>query len=319
MTVAKFMTQPDTLNDIGILVSKSFRELGKVGTKTFNILKFLLYDVTLMLQKLPFGNWVSIIYFIFMSTAIKNVVEGGELNRVLARAIQLYFIQQKSYSECLSRFQSYLWRIAITQIYEVQSFAYGVMVYAWDYTGGSVKREVKRFAKEVVLNNADDIEKTVKNVAKTAVFSAMVSAISQKLVSELGPVTVDAFSKSDIAKSIVDISDNVEATSVDISQISRSLQSDIQKSTDQIQILSSNLAESIAMLEYANSRGDENHILLNQKLAEISMQLEYLRVNQPTQFREIMSYVPISTLTDVLAKLTGTLSSSSTRRRIESV
>jgi len=313
------MTQPDTLNDIGILVSKSFRELGKVGTKTFNIIKFLLYDVTLMLQKLPFGNWVSIIYFVFMSTAIKNVVEGGELNRVLSRAIQLYFIQQKSYSECLSRFQSYLWRIAMTQIHEVQSYAYGVMVYAWDYTGGSVKREVKRFAKEVVLNNADDIEKTVKDVAKTAVFSAMVSAISQKLVSELGPVTVDAFSKSDIAKSIIDISDNVEATSVDISQISRSLQSDIQKSTDQIQILSSNLAESIAMLENANSRGDENNILLNQKLTEISIQLEYLRVNQPTQFREIMSYVPISTLTDVLAKLTGTLSSSSTRRRIEDV
>lgn len=315
MTVAKFMTQPDTLNDIGILISKSFKELGKAGTKTFNVLKFLLYDVTMMLQKLPFGNWVSVVYFIFMSTAIKNVVEGGELNRVLARAIQLYFIQQKSYSECLTRFQSYLWRFTLSQIHEVQSFAYGVMVYAWDYTSGSVKR----FAKEVVLNNADDIEKTVKDVAKTAAFSAMVSAVSQKLVSELGSAAMDVFSKSDIAKFIVDISDNVETTSVDISQISRSLQSDIQKSTDQIQILSSNLAESIAMLEYVNSRGDENNILLNQKLAEISMQLEYLRVNQPTQFREIMSYVPISTLTDVLAKLTGTLSSSSPRRRIENV
>jgi hypothetical protein len=73
------------------------------------------------------------------------------------------------------------------------------------------------------------------------------------------------------------------------------------------------------MLEYANSRGDENNILLNQKLTEISMQLEYLRVNQPTQFREIMSYVPISTLTDVLSKLTGTVSSSSPRRRIDNV
>jgi hypothetical protein len=305
MTVAKFMTQPDTLNDIGILVSKSFRELGKVGTKTFNILKFLLYDVTLMLQKLPFGNWVSIIYFIFMSTAIKNVVEGGELNRVLARAIQLYFIQQKSYSECLSRFQSYLWRIAMTQIHEVQSFAYGVMVYAWDYTSGSVKREVKRFAKEVVLHNADDIEKTV----------AMVSAVSQKLVSELGSAAMDVFSKSDIAKSIVDI----------------------QKSTDNIQILSSNLAESVAIIGETNARGElhllENNISLNQKLAEISMQLEYLRVNQPSQFREIVNAVSRSTLAlndiglpssvvDAFAKLTGTFGYSeyqNGKRRIDNV
>jgi hypothetical protein len=175
------------------------------------------------------------------------------------------------------------------------------MVYAWDYTGGSVKREVKRFAKEVVLNNADDIEKTVKDVAKTAVFSAMVSAISQKLVSDIGPVAVDAFSKSDIAKSIVDIQHN----------------------TDNIQTLSLNLADSISILGEANARGElhllENDISLHQKLAEISIQLEYLRVNQPTQFREIMNYVPMSTLTDVLSKLTGTLSSSSTRRRIENV
>lgn len=315
MTVAKFMTQPDTINDIGILVSRSFKELGKAGTKTFNVLKFLLYDVTMMLQKLPFGNWVSIVYFIFMSTAIKNVVEGGELNRVLARAIQLYFIQQKSYSECLSRFQSYLWRFTLSQIHEVQSFAYGVMVYAWDYTGGSVKREVKRFAKEVVLNNADDIEKTVKEIAKTAVFSAMVSAVSQKLVSELGPAAMDVFSKSNIAKSIVDI----------------------QRSTDSIQVLSSNLVESIAILGEANARGElhllENNLSLNQKLAEISMQLEYLRVNQPSQFREILNAVSRSTLAlndiglpssvvDAFAKLTGTFGYSdyqNGKRRIENV
>ena len=308
MTVAKFMTQPDTVNDIGTLVSTSFKELGKAGTKTFNVLKFILYDVTMMLQKLPFGNWVSIVYFIFMSTAIKNVVEGGELNRVLARAIQLYFIQQKSYSECISRLQSYLWRFTLSQIHEVQSFAYGVMVYAWDYTGGSVKREVKRFAKEVVLNNADDIEKTVKEIAKTAVFSAMVSAVSQKLVSELGPAAMDVFSKSDIAKSIVDI-----------------------------QILSSNLVKSVAIIGEANVRGElhllENNLSLNQKLAEISMQLEYLRVNQPSQFREIMNAVSRSTLVlndiglpssvvDAFAKLTGTFSYSeyqNGKRRIENV
>jgi len=176
------------------------------------------------------------------------------------------------------------------QVSEVQTYAYGIMVYAWDYTGGSVKREVKRFAKEVILDNADDIEKSVKEFAKTTAFSAVINAVSQKLVSEIGPVAMDAFSKSDIAKSIVDI-----------------------------QKLSFNLVESIDMIVESNARGDDSNVLLNQKLAEISMQLEYLRVNQPTQFMEIMNYVQISTLTDVLAKLTGTLSSSSTRRRIENI
>ena len=296
MTVAKFMIQPDTLNALGTLITRTFNELGKAGTKTFNLLKFLLYDVTMFLQKLPFGNWVSIIYFIFMTTSIKHIVEGGELNRLLSRAIHLYFIQQKSYSVCLSRFRSYLWRITLSQIHEIRLFTYGVMVYAWDYTGGTVKREVKRFAKEVVLNNADDIEKAVKEITQTAAFSAMVSAVSQKLVSELGP----------IAKSIVDIQHN----------------------TDTIQIMSSNLAESVAIITDANTRGElhllENNISLNKKLTEISMQLEYLRVNQPSQFTEILNAVSRSTLAlndiglpstvvDAFAKLTGTFQSGKQR------
>ena len=170
------------------------------------------------------------------------------------------------------------------------------MVYAWDYTGGTVKREVKRFAKEVVLNNADDIEKAVKEITQTAAFSAMVSAVSQKLVSELGP----------IAKSIVDIQHN----------------------TDTIQIMSSNLAESVAIITDANTRGElhllENNISLNTKLTEISMQLEYLRVNQPSQFTEILNAVSRSTLAlndiglpstvvDAFAKLTGTFQSGKQR------
>lgn len=311
MTVAKFMTRPDTLNDIGILVVKSFHEIEKAGTKTFAILKFILYDVTILLQKLPFGNWISLIYFVCMSNAIKNVVEGGELNRLLSRAIHLYFVQQKSYKECLSRFGSYLWRIARSQVHEVKSYAYGIAAYAWDYTGGSVKREVKRIAKEIILENTEGIERTIKDVTKTAAFAAMINVLSQKIASDLGPVAMDAFSRS-----IVDITDNIESTNTDILQKFQSLQTDIQT-------LSLNLAETI---EEANTRGElhllENNVLLNRKLAEISMQLEYLRVNQPTQFREIMNLLPLSTMSEVFTKLTHTLGSSLSQtgqRRIENI
>lgn len=354
MTVARLLTQPDALRDIGILLVNLFRAFEKLGFKTINILKFLLYDITIILQKLPFGNWISIIYFIVMSNIIKNVVEGGELNRLLSRAIHLYFIQQKTHRECFSRFKSYLWRITMAQISEIQSWSYDIMSYAWEYTGETIKREVKRFAKEVVLENAEDIEKTVKEMAKTAAFSAMVSTISQKLLSELGPIAMDAFSKSDIAKSIVDIQHNtgnidrilenvysVKQNTDTLQLYSSHVESAIDEMTVQmtitngnVQTLSRNLAESVAMIMDANTRGElhllENDISLNQKLAEISTQLEYIRVNQPNQFREIMKTISLSTLAlndiglpstvvETFAKLTGTLGSSSPRRRIENI
>jgi glucose-6-phosphate 1-dehydrogenase len=40
----------------------------------------------------------------------------------------------------------------------------------------------------------------------------------------------------------------------------------------------------------------ENSATFNQKLTEISMQIEYLRVNQPSQLREILSTISLSTL-----------------------
>jgi len=301
MTVTHLMNKHDAVNDLGILIIRSSKSLEHVGTKTVSILKFLLYDVTLSLNKLPFGNWVSVIYFLFMTLSIKNVVEGGELNRVLGRAIELYFIQQKSFSECFNRGQHYLWRLAMAQVSEVQSWIYGTFAYAWTYTSSSVKSEVKRFAKEVVLENAEDIEKTIKEFAKTAAFAAMVTTLSNKLVTELGPVAVDALSKSDIAKSAIE---------------------QLAITNTNVQSMSSNLAE---------SRGDD--ILLKQKLAEISMQLEYLRINQPAQFREILQTISLSslalndvglpsTLVDTFAKLTGTLGSSLSQqgqRRIKDI
>ncbi len=288
MTITHLI-QRDTVNDLGLLISRSSKYLENVGIKTASTFKFILYDVTLSLNKLPFGNWISLAYFLFMTLSIKNVVEGGELNRIVARAIDLYFIQQKTFSECFNLGQHYLWRLVTTQISDVQSFAYGVMTYTWEYTSTSIKQEVKRIAKEIVLDNANDIEKTVNEFAKTAVFTAIVTTISQQIIKELGPVAAEAFSKS--------------------------------------------FAESVSMISESETRGHENNILLNQKLTEISMQLEYLRVNQPAQFREMLNTISLSTLAlndvglhstlvDTLAKITGAFGSSLSQkgqRRIENI
>jgi hypothetical protein len=73
-----------------------------------------------------------------------------------------------------------------------------------------------------------------------------------------------------------------------------------QNTQSAINTLSTNLGESIEMIMDAEKTNDlsllENNILLNNKLNEISVQLEYLRITQPNQFREILQTISLSTL-----------------------
>ena len=271
--------QISTINDI----------VRKIGLNTFFILKIILYDTTILLNRLPFGSWISIVYFISTLSSMKSVVEGGELYRIIKRAIHIYFIQQKSYNDCFAITQHYLWRTIVSQIHHLQSHTYQVVVYTWNTTSKSVKNEVKQFAKDLVLANADKIEQTIKEVAKTTVFSAIIIAISNKLVEELYPILL-----------------NTRAYS------------------EQLRITNQNiheLSESITAIVNANNKCDlhllENNSGINQKLEEISLQIEYLRSTQPTQFREIVNSLSIfasPSMTDVFAKLTGTIGSSASQQ-----
>ena len=261
----------------------------KLGLNIFYILKFILYDITILLNQLPFGSWISIVYFISTLSSVKSVVEGGELYRIIKRAIYLYFIQQKSYNDCFTITQHYILRTIISQIYHLQSHTYQVAVYTWNSTSTSVKNEVKQFAKDLVLTNADKIEQTIKEVAKTTVFSAIIIAISNKLVEELYPILMNARAYSE----------QMRITNQNIHELSESI-------TD---IVNTNNKCDLYLLE--NNSG------VNQKLEEISLQIEYLRLNQPTQFREIVNSLSIfasPSMTDVFAKLTGTIGSSASQQ-----
>lgn len=348
MTIHHLLVKPDTLNDLSRVVTRAFNELGRAGSNTVQILKFLLYDITVFLRKLPFGNYISILYFVSMTILIKNVAEGGELSRVLARALDLFFLQQKSWSECFGRFQTYLWRITVSHIEQIQTWAYTGLTYAWTNTSGKVKTEIKRFAREVVLDNADEIEKAVVDVARTAAFSAMVSAMSQHILNELGPAAFRAFSQSDLAITIKEIRQNTgnidrilhntetlqicsETQTQNIKAIDY-LSGNVQLLSNGILSLQKNLADSVAIIMDAEATGNihllENNALLNQKLSEISAQIEYLRVNQPTQWKDLLNTVSLSTLaindiglpsaiTDVFSQFSGTFSAQQGRKRIE--
>lgn len=351
MTIPRLLNRPDTLKDIGYLTDNVFYAFGRSGSITIRILKFLLFDVTIFLRTLPFGSYISIVYFVSMSLLIKNIIEGGELSRILIRAFHLLIFQQKSWSECLSRFQSYIARAGLTYYEKIQNWSYEWLVYAWTKSSNKVKTEVKKFAKEVIFDNAEEI-------AKTAVFSAMITTVSQRLMSELGPATFNALSQSDIAKTIIA---EMQQNTGNIDRILRhtetiqlcsdaqpqnikaidDLTGNVQILSTDIQILSSGvhslqkaLSESVSIIMDAESKGNlqllENDARLTQKLAEISAQLEYLRSTQSTkQWKEILNTISLSTLalndiglpsaiTDVFAQFSNTFSSQQNRKRIES-
>jgi len=296
MNLVSSMSQPDTLNDLGHAVTKSLVIFNHVGHNTVQVLKFLLYDITLMLRTLPFGNWISIIYFVTMSAVIRDIIGGGELNHLLVRYVEVYFIQRKTHAECLARFRSYLWRKTISYVSSLEDFAYDWVKYAWNSVSGSVKTKVRTFAKEIISENAESIETTVTELSKTAAFSVMVSVLSQKLVSEIGPVALDTLSKSNLITTMTESMERNDQIEIAMDKLILENQS-LKYSID---TLSSNLGESIAMIIDAEKSNDlsllENNILLNNKLNDILIQLEYLRTTQPNQFREILQTISLSTL-----------------------
>ena len=358
MNLVRALSQPDTLQDLSTLIIKISNKLAYVGHNTVNIIKFLLCDVTISLRSLPFGNWVSLIYFVFMSTIIKDVISGGEINRILFRAIEVYFIQQKTNKECFARFQSYLWRIVVNWVSDLEYSICDWTAHIWSYIGGGIQTRVTKFTREIILENADEIEKTVVGISKTAAFSVVITALSQRLISEIGPVAFETFAKSNLAKSVTDIHQNTG----NIDRILETVHS-VKQDTDILQLrngqiefaidrlvvsneyarsllesISNNLGESVSIIMDAERKGSvhllEENALLNEKLVVLSTQLDYLRATQPTHFKEIVDAVSIAVnnvalpsglpanMATFLSTFSGAFSSSASqqgRRRIESI
>jgi hypothetical protein len=204
----------------------------------------------------------------------------------------------------------------MSQIYQLQSHTYQVVVYTWNSTSTNIKNEVKQFAKDIVLANADRIEQTIKEVAKTTVFSAIIIAISNKLVEELYPILLDVRSYSDqlrmTTQHIQELSESILDAKCDIHLLennSFSLRRPDGSSPENPRTLcSADASLSVAKEFFAD---------LNQKLEAISMQIDYLRTIQPSPFNEIMNSLSIfasPSMTDVFAKVTGTIGSSASQQ-----
>jgi hypothetical protein len=264
MNLVSAIKHKDFVRSVGTTVTIIFRFLLGAGTTAINIAKFLLYDVTIFLTRFPFGNWIGILYFATMLFVLKG--ECGEFNRLLGRAINLYFIQKKSVGECFDKFQFYLLQIFASRMTDLKRWTIDIL---WNRVG--VQQFVKDYATTIVSENAEIIEKRITTAMESAAFASIVNTLSQKLIAELGPVLFETYMRQ-----------NAESTA--------------------------------------------HRTQLNQKMAEIAMQVEYLRLSQPDQFREILNTMSLSTLVlndaaissssvvDIIAKWTGTFGSSASRQ-----
>jgi hypothetical protein len=272
MTITHLLSKADVVSDVGVLVQYIAHQSGKAGQNTIHALKFILFDTTVAINKLPFGNWISIAYFIIAASAVKNVIEGGEMVRLANRAINVYFVERQNLDVLISRFYSYLYRSTCTLLYDAATWA-------WGHSGEKVKRGVSKFAKEVVMDNADEIERRAVELAKGAALTAVIATATQKIVAELGPIAFEAFQHSN-------------------------------QCTQAIEYLTYDMQSMTSQLETQN---DE----LIAKINGISLQLEYLKETQPDKFHAILSAISATIPLSVIETLLP--SRQTNRKRIESI
>lgn len=301
----RLLRRNDIVVDIGNQIIIACRYLRRIAIWTGYCLKVFLYDATIIIKKLPFGNIISIVYFTTAVYFLKNMVEGGEFARVLFRAIYIYFIQRTPFSVCMKMLLSYIAHIMKPIVHII-----------WKYTGEPLKQS----ANEFITEHSDRIEKSVVEMVKTAAFATLASSISKELIAHLGPAAIDAFAKSDIAKTILDIRQNTGRIDTILDTVQMRLESAtsqqsrieyaVQSLTDNLNSLSLNMANEQYLLE--------NDIAIQRKLTEISMQIEYLRVMQPSKLDRILNAVSISNIFTSIANIDVSHSASQLgRRRLE--
>lgn len=313
--ITHLLSRPDTLVDISLLLSKIARAFLKTVGSLTNWLKFLFVDVSFVLTKLPFGNWVSIVYILALAIVLKSALEDGEISRVLFRSFRLYFVDQLSGSECFDRLKQYLWRGAMIRLESAESWLLDSASTVWEYTGVSVKRKVVSFAKEVVLENADEIERRAIELTKTAVFAAMVHTAAQEFSSEITALFVQTMKNTNAnaeTEKTTPILDNIGVVKRAVDQ-----------NTAVLQFVSAEISVLHNAIMDADALSVAQNVALNQKIDDMSARLEYLRSSHPDLFVQLMNSVimpsalsdsPI-TVMNAIAKLTGMFSA---RRALKS-
>lgn len=248
MTIHKLMLRSGFANDVGIMVISCATVLVNlvwpvlyVGLK---ILNFCIFDVAPILSRQPFGNWFCLAYFGMMWALLSDAFYGGELWRVSFRVIRLTCYDRVGFMGLVSRTQSYIVRFIRRALY-----------LGWEIAKPPLKKYTVTFVKEIVLENAEDLNQLLTTTAGSTIVAVLINSLSSQLIREITPIL-----------------------------------SEMTKTMEVVEVI----RQSTLYTEFHLTKMD-------QRLADLHLQLEYMRINQPDQFKDIvLRILPFVTAKDLL-------------------
>lgn len=250
------LARPDTLNDIYSSMKIGFKWTKRGAYWGFCLLKIVFIDITIIINRLPFGQWFGIVYFLAAIGFTKSLFCGGEIRRILVRVFQIYFVDRSTLVEFDGIVRRYIWNVCLSRIKSAEQFAIHALAYLWSKTGTRITKQ----ATDLVLEHADEITKTV-------IFATMMNGVSQKLKYEIA----ETLRTSGLTASISKIEQGAGYME---DAIETMISSRDQMHEDIKTILDIQWQETIA---------------LNRKIDGIVETLEHIRNSKPDQFRQLMS------------------------------
>jgi hypothetical protein len=222
------------------------------GIKT---LKFIVFDVTPILIRLPFGNWLCLGYAASLWALLSDACYGGELWRVLIRLCRLTWYDRIGWMGLFIRTQSYIGR-----------FIRHALLFGWKLVKPPLKKYTVTFVKEIVLENADDLNQLLKTTAGSTMVALFINSLSSQLIREITPILGE-----------------IMKTPADVYERSR-------------------LLEDVEVIKHSTLHTEFQMEKMDRRIDDLHLQLEYIRVNQPDQFKDIvLRILPFVTAKDLLA------------------
>lgn len=133
----------------------------------------------------------------------------------------------------------------------------------WEMVKPPLKKYTVTFVKEIVLENADDLKQLLTTAAGSTLTAVLINTLSSQLIRDITPIL------SELTKPMKD---------------------------------GSRLLEDVEVIRQSTLYTESHLSKMDQRLADLHLQLEYMRINQPDQFKEIvMRMLPFVTAKDLLA------------------
>ena len=266
MTIHKSILRSGFVKDVGRGILSSTSILARLCRRglyiALNILKFIVFDITPQLNRLPFGNWICLAYIVFLWALLSDACYCGELWRVLIRLCRLMCYDRIGWMELLTRTQSYIRR-----------WLKHLLLAGWEIVKPPLKKYTVTFVKEIVLENVDDLSQLATTTAGSTMIALLINSLSSQLIREITPILSESIRTMDFSAD-----------------------------KDALNTLMAN----VGVIKHSTFHTEFRLEQMDQRMTDLHLQLEYIRVNQPDQFKDIvLRILPFVTAKDLLTISAG--------------